>query len=58
MTTCGELMTPSPIVDDRGAIVGIVAQADLATRLGRPEETAQVIEAISEGQNGTSRTVL
>jgi CBS domain-containing protein len=47
-----------PIVDDVGAIIGIVAQADLATRLGRPEETAQVVEAISEGQNGTTRTFL
>jgi len=37
-----------PIVDDAGAILGIVAQADLATRLGRPEQTGQLVEAISD----------
>jgi CBS domain-containing protein len=37
-----------PIVDKDGSIVGIVAQADIATRLGTPEETGQVVQAISE----------
>lgn len=37
-----------PIVDSRGAIVGIVAQADIATRLADPKETAEVVQAISE----------
>jgi CBS domain-containing protein len=37
-----------PIVDAEGAIVGIVAQADIATRLSSPAETGQVVQAISE----------
>ena len=37
-----------PIVDKDGAIVGIVSQADIATRLSNPEETGQVVQAISE----------
>lgn len=37
-----------PIVDKDGAIVGIVSQADIATRLANPEETGQVVQAISE----------
>lgn len=41
-----------PIVDDSGIILGIVAQADLATRLGRPEQTGQVVEAISDETDG------
>src|SRR5262245_7036704 len=37
-----------PIVDSTGAIVGIVAQADIATRLADVKETGQVVQAISE----------
>lgn len=37
-----------PIVDTDGAIVGIVSQADIATRLANPSETGQVVQAISE----------
>jgi CBS domain-containing protein len=37
-----------PIVDNDGAIVGIVSQADLATRLSNPRETGEVVQAISE----------
>ena len=37
-----------PIVDNAGAIVGIVSQADIATRLANAEETGQVVQAISE----------
>ena len=37
-----------PIVDTNGAIVGIVSQADIATRLSSPAETGQVVQAISE----------
>ena len=37
-----------PIVDSDGAIVGIVAQADIATRLSNPRETGEVVQAISE----------
>ena len=37
-----------PIVDKNGLIVGIVAQADIATRIANPSETGQVVQAISE----------
>ncbi len=37
-----------PIVDQAGSIVGIIAQADLATRLSNPRETGEVVQAISE----------
>jgi CBS domain-containing protein len=37
-----------PIVDTTGAIVGIVSQADVATRLANPRDTGQVVAAISE----------
>ncbi len=37
-----------PIVDRDGSLVGIVAQADVATRIANPEETGQVVQAISE----------
>jgi CBS domain-containing protein len=37
-----------PIVDSSGAIVGIVSQADIATRLANPRETGEVVQAISE----------
>ena len=37
-----------PIVDSQGAIVGIVSQADIATRLSNPRETGEVVQAISE----------
>ena len=39
-----------PIVDSSGAIVGIVSQADIATRLSNPRETGEVVQAISEPQ--------
>jgi CBS domain-containing protein len=37
-----------PVVDDRGSLVGIIAQADIATRVAEPEKTAQVVEEISQ----------
>jgi len=37
-----------PVVDDRGAIVGIIAQADVATRVEVPDKTAELVEEISE----------
>jgi len=37
-----------PIVDSAGTIVGIVSQADVATRLANPRETGEVVQAISE----------
>lgn len=37
-----------PVVDDNGIIVGIIAQADIATRMDEPERTAEVVSEISE----------
>ncbi len=37
-----------PIVDRDGSIVGIVSQADIATRLSNARETGEVVQAISE----------
>ena len=37
-----------PVVDGRDRVVGIIAQADLATRLDRPEKLEKAIEDISQ----------
>lgn len=37
-----------PIVESNGQIVGIIAQADVATRLHNAPKTAEVIEGISQ----------
>jgi CBS domain-containing protein len=37
-----------PVVDNNGRLIGIIAQADIATRLPEPEKTAQVVEEISQ----------
>ena len=37
-----------PIVDAQGRLAGIIAQADVATRLSRDETTGELVEAISE----------
>ena len=42
-----------PIVDDRGRLTGIIAQADVATRVSRDATTGELVEAISEP--GTAR---
>jgi CBS domain-containing protein len=36
-----------PVVENGGRVVGIIAQADVATRIHRPEQTASVVEEIS-----------
>jgi len=36
-----------PIVDRQNRIVGIIAQADIATRLKNPQTISEVIEVIS-----------
>lgn len=41
-----------PIVDDSNRLVGIIAQADIATRMNAPETTAEVVEQISEAAAG------
>jgi CBS domain-containing protein len=37
-----------PVVDANGSIVGIIAQADVATRQENPTKTAEVVEEISK----------
>lgn len=37
-----------PVVDEYGALVGIISQADVATRVDEPEQTAEVVREISQ----------
>jgi len=37
-----------PVVDVDNRIVGIISQADVATRVDQPEETAEVVKEISQ----------
>lgn len=37
-----------PIVDNNNKIVGIIAQADVATRVNQPEKTAAMVKEISQ----------
>ena len=36
-----------PVVDERGMLTGIIAQADIAIRVDQPEKTAKTVEQIS-----------
>ena len=37
-----------PVVDGKNRVVGIISQADIATRVDKPEKTANVLEDISQ----------
>jgi len=37
-----------PVVDSNNGIVGIIAQADVATRVGKPERTGELVKDISQ----------
>jgi CBS domain-containing protein len=37
-----------PVVDEEGKILGIIAQADVATRVNQPDKTAEVVKGISQ----------
>ena len=37
-----------PVVDDHNRLVGIISQADVATRVDEPEKTAEVVKEISQ----------
>ncbi|OLE50805.1 MAG: hypothetical protein AUG51_26325 [Acidobacteria bacterium 13_1_20CM_3_53_8] len=37
-----------PIIDDNDRVIGIIAQADIATRINQPKKTAEVVEEISK----------
>ena len=44
-----------PIVDKQGHLLGIVAQADLATRTRKPERVGEAVENISQASDAESR---
>jgi CBS domain-containing protein len=44
-----------PVVDNKGRLKGIIAQADIATRIDLPERTANVIEDISQPVGGSAK---
>lgn len=37
-----------PVVDDDNKILGIIAQADVATRVNQPDKTAEMVKEISQ----------
>ena len=37
-----------PIIDDDGRLVGVIAQADVATKLAEPDKVANVVKEISK----------
>lgn len=37
-----------PVVDGNGCLVGIISQADVATRIDEPDKTAETVEEISK----------
>jgi CBS domain-containing protein len=37
-----------PVVDNDNKVVGIIAQADVATRVDQPEKTAEIVKEISQ----------
>jgi CBS domain-containing protein len=41
-----------PVVDDENRLVGIISQADVATRIGAPRKTAEVVEKVSRPGTG------
>jgi CBS domain-containing protein len=43
-----------PIVDKKGRLVGIISQADVATRLNESEKVAEVVEEISRPSAASS----
>lgn len=44
----GHKLRRIPVVDNNNGIVGIIAQADVATRVDRPEKTAAMVRGISQ----------
>lgn len=37
-----------PVIDDQNRIVGMIAQADIALKVGKPEEVAETVQEISK----------
>ena len=46
----GHQLRRIPVVDNNQGIVGIIAQADVATRVDQPEKTAAVVREISQSK--------
>ena len=44
-----------PVVDESNRIVGIIAQADVATRIEAPQETAELVEEVSRASAASAR---
>ena len=44
----GHKLRRIPVIDKNDGIVGIIAQADVATRVDQPEKTAAVVRGISQ----------
>jgi len=44
----GHKLRRIPVVDNNNVIVGIIAQADVATRVNQPEKTAAMVRGISQ----------
>ena len=44
----GHKLRRIPVVDNNNGIVGIIAQADVATRVDQPEKTAAMVRGISQ----------
>jgi CBS domain-containing protein len=44
----GHKLRRIPVIDNNSRIVGIIAQADVATRVDEPEETAAMVRGISQ----------
>jgi CBS domain-containing protein len=44
-----------PVVDNDHKLVGIIAQADVATRVNQPEKTAEVVKEISQTNGDRGR---
>jgi CBS domain-containing protein len=47
----GNQLRRIPVVDDNGMLVGIIAQADVATRVNRSEATAAIVKEISQSHS-------
>jgi CBS domain-containing protein len=41
-----------PVVDADGRLVGIISQADVATRIKAPRKTAELVESVSKSKRG------
>ncbi len=47
-----------PVIDNEGAIIGIIAQADVATKATAAEQTGKVVEEISRPRDTRSRSAV